>query len=97
MELIRRGQIAFATNEVETGVIWLSEIAKLDLPEEIIEDNDDRQVITRYTPLGVVGAIVPWNFPIQLMCGKIAPALLTGNVIIVKPSYVLHLHLESTI
>lgn len=74
--------------EAETGFTWLTELAKLDMPEEVIEDNDDRKVITRYTPLGVVGAIVPWNYPIQLACGKMAPALLTGNVIIIKPSYV---------
>lgn len=37
-------------------------------------------------PLGVSVGIVPWNFPIHLACGKIAPSLLTGNPIIVKPS-----------
>jgi acyl-CoA reductase-like NAD-dependent aldehyde dehydrogenase len=42
----------------------LSEISKLDMPEEVIEDNEDRKVITRYTPLGVAVSIVPWNFPI---------------------------------
>lgn len=76
----------FSKMEVGAGVAWLSEMAKLEMPEEVIEDTEDRKVITRYTPLGVVGAIVPWNFPIQLACGKIAPAVLTGNVIIVKPS-----------
>lgn len=40
----------------------------------------------RYTPLGVVAGIVPWNFPIHLACGKIAPSLVTGNTIIIKPS-----------
>lgn len=64
----------------------MTELAKLDIPEEVIEDNEDRKVITRYTPLGSVVAIVPWNFPIQLAMGKIAPALLTGNTIILKPS-----------
>jgi acyl-CoA reductase-like NAD-dependent aldehyde dehydrogenase len=64
----------------------LSEIAKLDIPEEVIEDTADRKVITRYTPLGSVVAIVPWNFPIQLAMGKIGPALLTGNTLILKPS-----------
>lgn len=78
----------FARDETGTSVQWLQGLANLDMPEEVIEDNEDRKVITRYTPLGVVGAIVPWNFPIQLACGKMAPALLTGNVIIVKPSYV---------
>jgi acyl-CoA reductase-like NAD-dependent aldehyde dehydrogenase len=37
-------------------------------------------------PLGVVGAIAPWNFPILLACFKIAPALLAGNTVILKPS-----------
>ena len=56
------------------------------MPEEVIEDNEDRKVITRYTPLGVAVAIVPWNFPIQLAMGKIAGALLTGDTLILKPS-----------
>jgi acyl-CoA reductase-like NAD-dependent aldehyde dehydrogenase len=56
----------FATMEAGDGYKWLSEIGKLDLPEEVLEDNEDRQVITRYTPIGVAAAIVPWNFPIQL-------------------------------
>lgn len=61
-------------------------MADIKLPEDVIEENENRQVVTRYTPIGVVGAIVPWNFPLLLATGKIAPALLTGNVIIVKPS-----------
>lgn len=61
-------------------------MADLQLPEEVAHDDDSHTVITRYVPLGVVGAIVPWNFPMMLATGKIAPALLTGNVIIVKPS-----------
>jgi len=75
-----------ATAEAQSGVTWLAETAKLKIPEEVVEDTEDRSVIQRYTPLGVVAAIVPWNFPIQLACGKIAPAVLTGNCIIVKPS-----------
>lgn len=42
--------------------------------------------IVRHVPLGVVVGIVPWNFPILLACTKIAPALITGNTIILKPS-----------
>lgn len=37
-------------------------------------------------PIGVVGAICPWNFPLALAAGKIGAALITGNCIIVKPS-----------
>lgn len=74
--------------EISAGASWLKGIANLDMPEQVIEESDDKKIITRYTPLGVVGAIVPWNFPVQLACGKIAPALLTGNTIIIKPSSV---------
>lgn len=63
-------------------------MAGISLPEDVIGKNETRSVITRYTPIGVVGAIDPWNFPLLLATGKIAPALLTGNVIIVKPSSV---------
>ena len=61
-------------------------MADIKLPEDLVEENETRTVITRYTPIGVVAAIIPWNFPLLLATGKIAPALLTGNVIIVKPS-----------
>jgi len=37
-------------------------------------------------PLGVVGAIVPWNFPVSLMGNKLGPALLAGNCVVVKPA-----------
>lgn len=50
-----------------------------------IED-DEKTIYTEYTPLGVCAGIIPWNFPLVLSVGKIAPALLTGNAIIIKPS-----------
>lgn len=57
----------------------------LKIPQERIED-DEKVITTRYMPLGVVGAICPWNFPLILSIGKIIPAVLTGCTIIVKPS-----------
>ena len=41
---------------------------------------------TRYEPLGVVAAIIPWNSPLLLMAWKLAPALAAGNTVVVKPS-----------
>ncbi len=41
---------------------------------------------TRREPLGVVGAIVPWNFPLSLAVWKVAPALASGNTVILKPA-----------
>src|SRR5919204_4805451 len=37
-------------------------------------------------PLGVVGAIIPWNFPLTLLANKIAPALAVGNTVVAKPA-----------
>jgi acyl-CoA reductase-like NAD-dependent aldehyde dehydrogenase len=44
----------------------------------------DGRVLRR--PLGVVAAIVPWNFPTTLLCNKLGPALLCGNVVVAKPA-----------
>ena len=43
-------------------------------------------VYTRHEPVGVVGAIVPWNFPLALCSLKLAPALACGNVVVLKPA-----------
>src|SRR5690606_26932504 len=72
--------------EILGSVAWLKAMATMSPPEETVEDTPDRRVITRHTPLGVVGAIVPWNFPVLLAVWKIAPALIAGNTIVVKPS-----------
>lgn len=57
----------------------------LDIPEET-EEVEDRTIITRYTPLGVVVGICPFNFPLIMTVLKIAPAVMAGNTIIIKPS-----------
>jgi len=72
--------------EILGSAIWCREIAKQSLPDEIVQDDPERTVVTRFTPLGVVGGIVPWNFPVFLAIWKIAPALMTGNCIVIKPS-----------
>ncbi|WP_349867315.1 aldehyde dehydrogenase family protein [Leifsonia sp. WHRI 6310E] len=48
-------------------------------------DRPDIRSIVSWAPLGIVGAIVPWNYPIDLYCWKIGPALAAGNAVIVKP------------
>jgi len=72
--------------EIGGSALWLKEIATQTLPEEIVEETDERKVVTRFTPLGVVGAIVPWNFPMLLSIWKIAPALKAGCTVVLKPS-----------
>jgi acyl-CoA reductase-like NAD-dependent aldehyde dehydrogenase len=72
--------------EVGGSADWCRGVAEQELREEIVEDNDDHTVFVRRTPLGVVGAITPWNFPILLAVWKIAPALVSGNTMVLKPS-----------
>lgn len=56
------------------------------LTDEIIATPDNiRATITR-EPIGIIGVVVPWNFPLLMACWKIAPALAAGNSVIVKPS-----------
>lgn len=78
--------LAAAQEEVFAGFYWLVEIAKMHVKDEVVEDTEERQVVIRHTPLGVAAGIVPWNFPIHLALGKIGPAVITGNCIIIKPS-----------
>jgi aldehyde dehydrogenase (NAD+) len=49
-------------------------------------DKADTFNFTRYEPLGVVAAIVPWNSPLLLLAWKLAPALAAGNTMVIKPS-----------
>lgn len=74
-----RGEIALAGN-------WLKTLSKVRPPVHVSEDSDQQFIETRYVPLGVVCAIAPWNFPVNLAIWKIAPALLAGNTMVLKPS-----------
>lgn len=75
-----------AMGDVLGGAHWFVETAKLDIPEVVSQDDEERYAVTRYEPIGVVAAIVPWNFPIILAAFKLAPALLAGNTIVLKPA-----------
>ncbi|KAI1313943.1 Aldehyde/histidinol dehydrogenase [Xylaria venustula] len=76
----------WARIEVQSCVKWIRGVCELSLPDNVIEETEERRVIERYTPLGVAVGIVPWNFPLMLSFFKIPAALLTGNVFILKPS-----------
>ena len=56
------------------------------VPAGIEQGQDTTLLITRREPLGVVAAVIPFNFPCDLFDQKVAPALLSGNAVIVKPS-----------
>ncbi|KAJ5652922.1 hypothetical protein N7507_010348 [Penicillium longicatenatum] len=75
-----------AATEVGMAGMWIRGISALEIPQNVIEETEDRKIVQRYTPMGVVGAIVPWNFPVLLAIGKIAQAVYAGNAVIIKPS-----------
>jgi len=75
-----------AKAEILGGAMWMKATTMLDVPVEVTEDSDTRRVEVHHVPLGVVCGIVPWNFPVLLAVWKIAPALLAGNTLVLKPS-----------
>ena len=64
---------------------WYAEIADKELDEVSNVGEDDLALITR-EPIGVVGVVTPWNFPLTLAAWKIAPALAVGCTVVQKPS-----------
>ncbi|KAI1288580.1 aldehyde dehydrogenase-like protein [Xylaria venustula] len=76
-----------ARGELYLTVQYLRGTASLTLPgDELIDNNEQRKAVRRYTPLGVAVGIVPWNYPVYLACQRVGQALITGNPIILKPS-----------
>ena len=75
-----------ATVEVYGMAAFCRYFTSLDLPVEVLEDSDARRVEVHRNPLGVIGAIVPWNFPLLLMAFKLPPALIAGNTMVIKPA-----------
>ena len=78
--------LADAMGEVMGAALFFRYFQTLDLPVEVLEDNDTQRVEIHRNPLGVIGAIIPWNFPVMLLAFKLPAALLAGNTVIVKPA-----------
>lgn len=76
-----RGEAVFAT----TVLRWYAGRGTELLADSVTDDDRGRLVI-RHRPFGVVAAITPWNAPLILSMLKVAPALVAGNAIVVKPS-----------
>lgn len=59
---------------------------QLSFPNECTKGTEDFYAVVRYVPIGVTCALVPWNYPMMVLVGKLVPALLAGNALIAKPS-----------
>lgn len=67
-------------------VDYMAEWARRLEGEVITSDRVDEHIFLLRKPIGVVAGILPWNFPFFLIARKVAPALVTGNTIVIKPS-----------
>ena len=69
---------------------WIRYTASLDLPVEVIQDNDEARIEVHRKPVGVVGSITPWNYPLLITCWHVIPGLLAGCTVVAKPASTPH-------
>ncbi len=72
--------------EVGACVAWLRATAETPLPVEVVVDDGENYAELHYRPIGVVGAISPWNWPMMIAIWQIAPSLRMGNTVVAKPA-----------
>src|SRR3989442_6156567 len=77
-----RGEIDGAASNFE----YYAEFARRIEGDVLPSDNSRQTVIILKLPIGVVASITPWNFPSATVARKLAPALITGNTVVTKPS-----------
>lgn len=78
--------LAEAQWEIDFSVSVIRHHASLDLQIEVLKEDATQKIVLQHMPLGVVAAIVPWNFPMLLLVIKVAPALLAGDTLVAKPA-----------
>jgi len=72
--------------EVHESARILRIFAAMEMEDKVLHSGPDGRAIETRSPLGVVAAITPWNFPLILLCNKLGPGLLTGNTMVLKPA-----------
>jgi len=77
-----KGEIAYGAAYLE----WFAEEGKRAYGEVIPTNDSAKRIITLRQPVGVVGAITPWNFPSSMITRKIGPALAAGCAVVLKPA-----------
>ncbi len=78
--------VSRARGEINSGLAYCLRYASMELPVEVVRDDVDERIEIHRVPVGVVGAITAWNYPLLLALWKIGPGLVAGNPVIVKPS-----------
>jgi acyl-CoA reductase-like NAD-dependent aldehyde dehydrogenase len=75
-----------AKAELKSAIAQLKAFARLPIPYEVTQDDAQGRIEIVHRPYGVVAAITPWNFPVMIAVSKLAPALVAGNSVVLKPS-----------
>ena len=70
---------------------WAGYTASIGLPDKVLEDSEKNHIVMQREPLGVVGSITPWNWPLMIAIWHIVPGIRTGNTVVIKPSPLHHL------
>lgn len=65
---------------------WANYTASLDIPVKVLQDNNEGRIEMHRRPIGVVGSITPWNWPVLIAIWHIIPAIRAGNTVVNKPS-----------
>jgi acyl-CoA reductase-like NAD-dependent aldehyde dehydrogenase len=78
--------IASARDEVGYAALFCRHFAEIRFEPAVVQDDAAQRVEVHRKPLGAVGAIAPWNFPVLQAAYKVAPALLTCNTVVFKPA-----------
>ncbi len=79
-------QVPGARFEAWACEAWTRVPASLDLSPEVVFEDETRRDELHRKPLGVIGAISPWNWPLMIAIWQIVPALRAGNTVVIKPS-----------
>jgi aldehyde dehydrogenase len=78
--------IGESKEEIDYTVEFIRGLADLEIKEDVVYEDEFRIAVQERRPLGVVGTIIPWNFPILMAVWKLAPALAAGNCVVLKPA-----------
>jgi acyl-CoA reductase-like NAD-dependent aldehyde dehydrogenase len=65
---------------------WANGTADLSLPVKVLQDDQAGRIEMHRVPIGVIGSITPWNWPLMIAIWHIVPAIRTGNTVVIKPS-----------
>ncbi|HEV2570759.1 MAG TPA: aldehyde dehydrogenase family protein [Beijerinckiaceae bacterium] len=87
--LITREQgkpLSNALREMAGTAHSLEAMSNIEVKDEVLRDDGKNKISLHFRPMGVVGAITPWNVPVGLASHKIAQALIAGNTMVLKPS-----------